>query len=119
MTRDEAITYIKAHPSQFKGASIETVLAKTVSSNDPNYYNPTLYVPEQAKTVVKPNTPTRGATVSYPQSKPTGGAKTSITAPPDVRQGLFAKASLPPLPTLAFMSLLALGAGIAIYRVSR
>lgn len=119
MTRDQAINYIRTHPAMFKGFSEPEILSRVQSSNDPNFYDPTTFDPEQKKTVVRPNTPTRGATVTYPQSKSSSGAKAPIATTTDVRQGLFAKASLPPLPTLAFFGLLALGTGIAIYRVSR
>lgn len=122
MTRDQAIDYIKAHPAQFKGATIDEVLAKTQSSNDADYFNPTMYVPEQGKTVYKPNSPTRGATVSPPKPttpapKPAPLPSMPIT-PTDVRQGLFSS-KIPALPVLLSLGLIALGTGMVIYRVSK
>ena len=117
MTRDEAIAYIRSHPAQFKGASEPEILSKTQSANDPNYYNPTLFDPEQKATVsrAKPNV------VGPSQSKKP--AATPYKAPPvalaDARQGLFSKASLPALPVTLALGLIALGAGMAIYRVSK
>jgi hypothetical protein len=119
MTRDEAITYINSHPAQFKGASQEEVLSKTQSSNDANYYDPTMFVPEQKATVVKPNTATRGATVTYPQSKPTVPVKVTPVSTANVTQGLFSNVHVPAGPTLAALALIAIGGGMVIYRLSR
>lgn len=119
MTRDEAIQYINDHPAQFKGASQEEILSKTQSSNDANYYNPTLYVPEQKRTVVKPNTATRGATVSYPQSGPKLPAKGPVLSGPSVKQGLFSNVHVPATPVLLSLGLLALGTGMVLYKLTR
>jgi len=119
MTLEQATAYIRSHPAAFKGYSEEEILSKTQSSNDANYYDPTLFIPEQKKTVVKPNTASRGATVTYssaPQSKtalkPSAGAEKILTA----KQGLFAT-SLPSVPTLLLVGLFAIGVGATMYRV--
>ncbi len=113
MNRDEAIQYIRSHPAQFKGASEPEVLSKTQSANDPNYYNPTLFVPEQKATVSRPK-----PNVVGPSKPGTVPVKTSATTPV-ATQGIFTKASLPALPTLLALALLGLGAGFAIYRISK
>lgn len=124
MTRDEAIAYINAHPSQFKGASQEEILSKTQSSNDPNYYNPTLYTPEQKRTVVKPNTPTRGATVSTPKASSTTVPKSTAANTPQsslpASNALIGKLKGPnALPWVLGFLTIGLGAGMALYKASR
>jgi hypothetical protein len=47
MTRDEAIAYITAHPGQFAGVPTETVLARTQSADDPEFYDPTFFSPPE------------------------------------------------------------------------
>lgn len=123
MTRDEAIAYINAHPDQFKGASQEEILSKTQSSNDANYYNPTLYVPEQKRTVVKPNSATRGATVSSPKPVSTAVPKSPAGTPAPglpATNALIGKLSGPSaLPWVLGFLTVGLGAGMAIYKVTR
>jgi len=118
MTLEQATAYIRSHPAAFKGYSEEEILSKTQSSNDANYYDPTLFIPEQKKTVVKPNTASRGATVSYSNTKP--ALKSSSSAEKilggGVKQGLFAT-SLPSVPTLLLVGLFAIGVGATMYRV--
>jgi hypothetical protein len=53
MTRDEAVSYIQSHPAQFAGTSLDVVLAKTRSASNPDYYNPTMFVPEQKQTIIR------------------------------------------------------------------
>jgi hypothetical protein len=93
MTRDEAVAYIQAHPKQFQGYAIETVLARVRSMTDPNYYNPTLFVadpvnaPKTTTTVKKPAT-----TIPSKQAPVT----TSIIAPlgKPLNKGLLAASAL-------------------------
>jgi len=127
MTRDQAIAYIRSHPDQFKGVSEEEVLSKTQSSNDANYYNPTLFVPEQKRTVVKPNTPTRGATVgpSKPTTKAPQKASTTLASGP-TPQGLPATNALigklrgpNALPWVLGFLVTGLGITMAVYKASK
>jgi hypothetical protein len=122
MTRDEAIQYIRSHPAMFKGASEDEVLSKTQSSNDANYYNPTTFDSAQKATVVKPNTATRGATVSASRTTQTapkispGGTTAGLPAT-NALVGKFKGANL--LPWVLGFGVIGLGAGMAIYKVSR
>jgi len=127
MTRDEAIDYIRSHPDQFKGFSEDEVMSRVQSSDDPNYYNPTLFVPEQKKTIAKSSTPTRGATVG--PSKPITQASKPTVIKPVAANG---KSTLPvqsaligklkgvnAFPWILGLSVIGLGAGMAIYKATR
>ncbi len=126
MNLDEAVAYIRSHPAAFAGASEEEILSKTQSSNDANYYDPTLYVPEQKATVAKPNTATRGASVSYgptpaaPKPAPSAGSKTAASS---LTNALVApsKFTLPKIttPVALGIGILILGAGFGIYKAQR
>lgn len=114
MTRDEALAYIKAHPAQFKGAAPDLVLAKTRSASDPDYYNPTMYVPEQKPTVVK------AAPKPAPKpAAPAPKAPAALAPIPATATGILAKVKETPLPLLLGAALVALGAGMTLYRLTR
>lgn len=121
MTRDEAIAYIRSHPATFKGASEEEVLSKTQSSNDANYYNPTLFVPEQKATVVKPNTASRGATVVKPATTSVPKASAPVSpAPSPFTNSLTGKLKgSNAFPWILGFLTIGLGAGMAIYKANR
>lgn len=126
MTYDEAISYIRANPAQFAGASEDMVMSQIQSSNDATYYDPTLYEPSQKATVVKPNTASRGATVTPVAAKPAVAApKTSapVTSAASLKNALIAPSSLslPKIttPVALGIGLLVLGAGFGIYRAQR
>jgi hypothetical protein len=126
MTRQEAINWIQAHPSQYRGESVETVLAKTQSSSDPDYYNPTLYVPEQNKTVgarkgrgvavtykAAPGTAIKTAAAKLPMPTP------SVPAQQSALQMMRAKITNIGLPVMLAASFAALGAGMLVYRATK
>lgn len=112
MNRDEAIAYIQAHPDTFRGDSTDSILGKIQSTNDPDFYDPTLYVPEQTKTIPRK----QAQSVSYKSNK--SPAKPAL-AMPAATQGLFSNVHMPALPVALAIGLLALGAGMAVYRASR
>ncbi len=127
MTYDEAISYIRSHPAQFAGASEDMVMSQIQSSNDANYYDPTLYEPSQKATVAKPNTAARGATVT-PAAAPRPAATASKTSAPvtsaaSLKNALIAPSSfkLPKIttPVALGIGLLVLGAGFGVYRAQR
>lgn len=93
-----------------------------------NYYLGTPFTPFTAspsqiqaqKTGALKPAPVDTVTVKIVTTSPT--ATPTVKVPikgADIKQGLFSTASLPALPILLALSLLGLGAGIAVYRVSR
>lgn len=126
MTRQEAIDYIQSHSSQFKGESVESVLGKVQSSSDPDYYNPTLYVPEQRKTVAAAKG--KGVQVTYRAAKPGEAAyrAPAKTAGPVVGPDAGMALQAPnlagiknSLPWILGGGLAALAAGMVAFRISK
>lgn len=110
MTRDEAVAYIQSHPAMFKGYQLETVLARINSTDNPDFYDPTLFTAQEGD---------RGA--SAPAPKPTAKRPPVPAYVPPSKANALASVGgrMPALPVTLAIGLLVLGAGAAIYRATR
>lgn len=109
MTRNEAVDYINAHPAMFKGYQLETVLARINSIDNPDFYDPTLFTSQAGDF---PATPAPKKVAAKAPAAP-------AYVPPSKTNIIPSSSSLPALPVTLAIALLALGAGMAIYKATR